>query len=150
MQEQSGVLGQPGRSRMKDPAKAAAGAAVDCAVICCCCPWGLANLLVLAVVKVPAHLCRRAFRNGRTKINKYRTAASGRGNNRDGDGDDDDDDLTAAAPDAKGLLLARERSWGTPRSEASLEREEEIWKPFYATGFWRTLSQQGSESSPIR
>ncbi|CAA6653749.1 unnamed protein product [Spirodela intermedia] len=124
MQEQSGVLGQPGRSRMKDPAKAAAGAAVDCAVICCCCPWGLANLLVLAVVKVPAHLC-----GGPSEMGGPRSTSTNRR--------------------IRGLL-ARERTWGTARSEASLEREEEIWKPFYGTGFWRTLSRQGSESSPIR
>ncbi|GMJ13381.1 hypothetical protein HRI_005007300 [Hibiscus trionum] len=30
--------------------------------VCCCFPCGIANLLVLVIYKVPAGLCRRAFR----------------------------------------------------------------------------------------
>ncbi|KAI9090626.1 hypothetical protein K1719_028479 [Acacia pycnantha] len=43
------------------------GTLAECAVVCCCCPCGLINLLVLALYKVPAGLCRRALRNKRRR-----------------------------------------------------------------------------------
>lgn len=49
------------RTRGARCAEVASGTAADCAVVCCCCPCGLVALLVLAVVRMPAVLCRRAF-----------------------------------------------------------------------------------------
>ncbi|GFQ07771.1 hypothetical protein PHJA_002921100, partial [Phtheirospermum japonicum] len=52
-----------GRSRDYSPlrnsrfAEVAGGTAAECAAVCCCCPCGLVDLLVLAVYKLPAGLC---------------------------------------------------------------------------------------------
>jgi hypothetical protein len=40
----------------------AGGTAAECAAICFCCPCSIMNLLVLAVYKVPAGLCRKAWK----------------------------------------------------------------------------------------
>ncbi|KAJ7948119.1 Pollen preferential protein [Quillaja saponaria] len=52
----------------------AGGTAAECAAICCCCPCTVMNLLVLAVYKVPAGLCRKAIRRKkRQRIAKKRS-----------------------------------------------------------------------------
>ncbi|CAN1770150.1 hypothetical protein LINPERHAP1_LOCUS11523 [Linum perenne] len=38
----------------------AGGAAAECAAVCCCCPCTLMNIVVMAIYKVPACLCRKA------------------------------------------------------------------------------------------
>ena len=113
--------------------KAAVRGAVDCAVVSCCCPCGLANLLFMATVKLPVHLIRKALAKRKTKRNSSKNSGAA-------PAADDDDYPTAGSPDAAELLFSRERSW-----EA---KEEEIWEPFYRTGFWRTLSQQKRSNSP--
>ncbi|KAE8715287.1 protein MKS1-like [Hibiscus syriacus] len=59
------------------------GTTADVAAVCCCCPCGLANLVVLAICKVPAGLYRKAQRQKRLKkqqkkgcINQRTTAAA--------------------------------------------------------------------------
>uniref|UniRef100_A0A5K0VGX8 Uncharacterized protein n=2 Tax=Nymphaea colorata TaxID=210225 RepID=A0A5K0VGX8_9MAGN len=43
-------------------AEVAGGTAAECAAVVCCCPCGLASLVVLTMVRLPAGLCRRALR----------------------------------------------------------------------------------------
>ncbi|KAJ8570594.1 hypothetical protein K7X08_037566 [Anisodus acutangulus] len=46
-------------------AEVAGGTTAECTAVACCCPCGIVNLLVLAVYKVPAGLCRKALRKNR-------------------------------------------------------------------------------------
>ncbi|KAK3225281.1 hypothetical protein Dsin_005143 [Dipteronia sinensis] len=43
------------------------GTATECTVVCCCCPFTVMNLLVLAVYKVQAGLCKKAWRRQRKR-----------------------------------------------------------------------------------
>lgn len=44
-------------------AEVAGGTTAECAAVACCCPCGIANLLVLAVYKVPTRPFPSLFRN---------------------------------------------------------------------------------------
>ncbi|KAJ8565209.1 hypothetical protein K7X08_007785 [Anisodus acutangulus] len=48
-------------------AEVAGVTAAECTAVFCCCPCGLVNLLVLAVYKLPAGLCRKALRRKRRR-----------------------------------------------------------------------------------
>ncbi|KAF8398008.1 hypothetical protein HHK36_016934 [Tetracentron sinense] len=108
----------------------AGGTAAECAAICCCCPCGLMNLLVLAVYKLPAGLCRKALKKKRRKQAKKR-----------------------------GLLPPKRRcTCGCDETEIQIhpvsvdesdtsekevqEMEKEMWERFCSTGFWRSPSQR--------
>ncbi|KAF7805774.1 hypothetical protein G2W53_037935 [Senna tora] len=108
----------------------------ECAAVCCCCPLMVMNILVLAVYKVPAGLCKKAIR--RKKLQRLQKKKNkmllpqqiGNSGNakltledylavemkKDGDADDGG-------------------SW-----TAALE--EEMWTQFHGTGFWRSSSQR--------
>ncbi|GLT96337.1 hypothetical protein SLE2022_139650 [Rubroshorea leprosula] len=43
-------------------AEVCGGTVAECTAVCCCCPCGIVELLMLAIYKVPAGLCRRALR----------------------------------------------------------------------------------------
>ncbi|KAK3204166.1 hypothetical protein Dsin_018212 [Dipteronia sinensis] len=45
--------------------KVACGTAMKCSAVCCCCLFTMMNLLVLAVYKVHAGLCKKAWRRQR-------------------------------------------------------------------------------------
>ncbi|KAF3589634.1 hypothetical protein F2Q69_00031899 [Brassica cretica] len=122
------------------PAEFCGGTTASCAAVCCCCPCGLVNLLVLAVYKVPRGICRRALRIRRRKhLVKNRILPPLPTNGRvfqnsefaihpvdsnDVSDEDDEDD------------------------EAVLALEKEMWNRFYGAGFWRSPSQRESVSSP--
>uniref|UniRef100_A0A6V7QYR4 Uncharacterized protein n=1 Tax=Ananas comosus var. bracteatus TaxID=296719 RepID=A0A6V7QYR4_ANACO len=57
-----------GRRRI---AEMAGETAAECAAIWCCCPCGLLNLVVLALVKLPAGLVIRALRRQRRVMRKH-------------------------------------------------------------------------------
>lgn len=125
-------------------AEVAGGTTAECAAICCCCPCGIMNFLVLAVYKLPAGLCRKALKNKRikrlkkkgmltqrrrctcgcdeTEIQIHPVAVDGwPGNTSGGAADDKSESLT---------------------EKESQELEEEMWGRFYSTGFWRSPSQK--------
>ncbi|KAH0886270.1 hypothetical protein HID58_062366, partial [Brassica napus] len=45
----------------------AGGAAAECAAVCCCCPCAVVNLVVLAVYKVPAAVCKKAWKRSKRR-----------------------------------------------------------------------------------
>ncbi|XP_071721624.1 uncharacterized protein [Rutidosis leptorrhynchoides] len=116
-------------------AEVAGGTTAECAAICCCCPCGLANFLILAMYKLPAGLCRNAIRNKRRKrlIKKGLVPPLGRQRCRCGCDETElqihsinDDDLVFFDND----------------NESNMELEKEMWDKFYETGFWRSPSQR--------
>ncbi|XP_043700118.1 uncharacterized protein LOC122650805 [Telopea speciosissima] len=111
-------------------AEVAGETTAECAAVCCCFPFGILNLLVLAMYKLPAGLCRKALRKMKKK-EKQRLKNGGllmkRPNRFSVDlwpldnSDKDKDDLTV---------------------KKVLELEKEMWDRFYGTGFWRSPSQR--------
>ncbi|GAB4857189.1 hypothetical protein Ancab_015097 [Ancistrocladus abbreviatus] len=136
-------------------AEVAGGTAAECAAVCCC-PCGLVNLLVLAVYKVPAGLCRKVLRNRRRRrlIKKGpmplpSTPASSRRQRSSGFCGCDEPELhihpmsleVVPETDAAGnelLVVARE----VAMEKELVELEKEMWDRFYSTGFWRSPSQR--------
>jgi hypothetical protein len=103
------------------------GTAAGCAAVCCCCPCAVLDFVVLAVVKVPTGLCKRAIRARRRKIAAKRKK-----------------DMASLENDKEKLevevaqVAAVERA--TPEEVAKMEME--VWAPFYGAGFWRSPSQK--------
>ncbi|KAL5999290.1 hypothetical protein ACLOJK_040741 [Asimina triloba] len=121
-------------------AELAGGTTAECAAICCCCPCGIVNLMVLAVVKLPAGLCRKAIARRKRKVGgllppkqqqqlelvkRY-------------------DDMELAELER---MVAAEVRWPADKSPSVVvvEMEEEMWVQLYGTGFWRNLSERESE-----
>ncbi|KAH7675283.1 Cytidine deaminase-like protein [Dioscorea alata] len=123
-------------------AEVAGGTAAECAAVCCCCPCGLVDLLVLAVVRLPCGLCRRAMRkrrrrrlaalmNGKKKPGVLLAAVKGKGKGGGGD-------------EVEVVVIPRqeEEKEGEKKDDEMVEMEKEMWLKFYSTGFWRSPSQR--------
>lgn len=125
----------------------AGGTAAECAAICCCCPCSVMNLLILTVYKLPAGLCRKAWKQRKrqrllkkkkqkqpmtTGLLPYRTGSSVAGPThaesgaevKRPSGDEDENDEK-----------------GDGGTEA-VDLEKEMWDRFIAGGFWRSPSQR--------
>ncbi|KAJ0966347.1 hypothetical protein J5N97_027485 [Dioscorea zingiberensis] len=119
-------------------AEVAGGTAAECAAVCCCCPCGLVDLLVFAVVRLPCGLCRRAVRKRRRS---RAAAALGIGKKKPGvlipgkGGGDEVEVVVIARPATEGTVE------GAAASEMT-EMEKEMWMKFYSSGFWRSPSQR--------
>ncbi|CAA2990892.1 Hypothetical predicted protein [Olea europaea subsp. europaea] len=112
-------------------AEVAGGTVAECAAVCCCCPCGLANLLVLAVYKLPAGLCRKALRRKRHR----RMIKNGLLPSRKC-GCDDKELQILTIPSPMAMVNAQE----SDKDVAELEKE--MWEKFYGAGFWRSPSQR--------
>ncbi|XVE75833.1 hypothetical protein DITRI_Ditri12bG0123200 [Diplodiscus trichospermus] len=123
------------------------GATAECAAICCCCPCGLANLLVLAIYKVPAGLCRRALRQKRLRKLQKKGLLQPR-NHRGHCACDDSELQIHPVVCLEDFFLDVEVS--EEAEKAAVELEEEMWQRFYGTGFWRSPSQREGESPRIK
>ncbi|XP_073129394.1 uncharacterized protein [Henckelia pumila] len=115
-------------------AEVAGGTAAECAAVCCCCPCGLVNLLVLAVYKVPAGLCRKALRRKRRR----RLMKKGLLPPRKCGCDDKEPQIH---PLSSPVAIVNALESGLDNKEV-LELEKEMWDKFYSTGFWRSSSQR--------
>ncbi|KAG0451704.1 hypothetical protein HPP92_026062 [Vanilla planifolia] len=126
------VLKEVPRKLSKRVAEVAGGTTAECAAVVCCCPCGLLNLLVLAVVKLPAGLLRRSLRRRRKRrAEKRRKAAGLLGMESKGSAV-----RTHAASSV--MMPWPEKS---PGAEVS-EKEKEMWGQFHGAGFWRSPSQR--------
>lgn len=130
----------PSRARL---AELAGGTTAECAAVCCCCPCGIVNLVMLAVVKLPAGLARKAIARRKRKgagllpqeqqqrqqqlelVKRY-------------------DDMELAELER---MVAEEACWPGDKSPSVVvvEMEEEMWVQLYGTGFWRNPSERESE-----
>ncbi|KAK8476060.1 hypothetical protein V6N13_067456 [Hibiscus sabdariffa] len=104
------------------------GTTAECAAVCCCFPCGIANLLVLVVYKVPAGLCRRAFRLKRRR----KSQKKGLFQPRNGCG----------CEEGEAMACVKDVKVSEEDDEALFKLEQEMWEKFRGTGFWRSSSQR--------
>ncbi|KAE8684864.1 hypothetical protein F3Y22_tig00111105pilonHSYRG00602 [Hibiscus syriacus] len=117
------------------------GTTAECVAVCCCCPCGIANLLVLVIYKVPAGLCRRAFRlKRRRKKGLFQT----RNGCRCEEGELSDGSMICVKDILLGMKVSEEDD------EALFKLEEEMWEKFHGTGFWRSPSQREKDPHAIK
>nr|CAD1841619.1 unnamed protein product [Ananas comosus var. bracteatus] len=119
------------------------GTAAGCAAVCCCCPCAVVDLVVTAVVRLPAGLCRRAMRARAARRRRARAPGLlAAAPERRGGGD------AAAAAEKDGVefyLHLHQAEAATGAEEEASETEKEMWKRFYGAGFWRSPSQVEDE-----
>lgn len=120
-------------SRKRVVGEVVGGTAAECAAICCCCPCGIVNLLVLAVYKVPAGLCRKVLRRKRTQKVKRQGFLQPRKCGCH------DYDLVQVHPLSE--FLSTVNAVETDDKDV-IELEKEMWNKFYSAGFWRSPSQK--------
>ncbi|MCD7472396.1 hypothetical protein HAX54_013628 [Datura stramonium] len=118
-------------------AEIAGGTTAECAAVACCCPCGIANLLVLAVYKVPAGLCRKALRkNRRNRLMKQGLLPPS------AKGHCSCDDLELHAYQISSPIAVVGAAGNLESDKDALELEKEMLDKFYGTGFWRSPSQR--------
>ncbi|XP_050383465.1 uncharacterized protein LOC126800194 [Argentina anserina] len=132
-------------------AEVAGGTAAECAAVCCCCPCGLVNLLVLVIYKVPAGLCRRVLRKKRRQrlIKKGLLQPSHLHCTCDCDGRELQfhplgrfESLSSEFKAVQKLMMEDDES----SDPDVIELEKEMWDRFYGTGFWRSPTQRETPS----
>ncbi|GKU93713.1 hypothetical protein SLEP1_g7284 [Rubroshorea leprosula] len=108
----------------------------ECAAVCCCCPCTVMELLVLGFYRVPAWLCRKAWKKRkRQRILKMKKkqGVMGGGNRKD----------LEETEETEADQVAAKSQIGVSEAEAvELEKENETLETFYGTGFWRSPSQR--------
>ncbi|XP_054813194.1 uncharacterized protein LOC129313812 [Prosopis cineraria] len=119
----------------------AGGTAAECAAVCCCCPCAVVNILVLAVYRVPAGLCKKAIRRRRRlRLQKMKNKmylqqqSSNNGN---------------AIITLEQCLSEEMKTYGIAGTAEKVEEgseadelEKEMWARFQGTGFWRSSSRR--------
>jgi hypothetical protein len=99
------------------------------------------ELVVLAAVRVPAALCRRAIRARRRRRRAARAAQAKR---------KEMDELVSADATPRALAaVAKDRNgdamdfcYWAPKHDELAEVEKEVWASFQGAGFWRSPSQR--------
>ncbi|KAL1821193.1 hypothetical protein ACET3Z_016062 [Daucus carota] len=116
----------------------AGGTTAEIAAIACCAPFSIADLLVLAVYKVPTGLCRKALREKRQRrlMRKGSLLVPLRGHDHTCDcGHCYDMDAEFQTGDPVIMAEAMENDGDMK------QLEKEMWEQFYGTGFWRSHSR---------
>uniref|UniRef100_A0ACD5XA30 Uncharacterized protein n=1 Tax=Avena sativa TaxID=4498 RepID=A0ACD5XA30_AVESA len=116
------------RSRQPRCGEVAGGTAAGCAAVCFCIPCVMVEVVVLATVRAPAALCRRAVKASRRR----RSASAGQAA--------DIYELLGAVPEEGDAAAVWPEGKQTEESG-----EKEVWEQFYGAGFWRSPSQLGDE-----
>ncbi|GJN23901.1 hypothetical protein PR202_gb11593 [Eleusine coracana subsp. coracana] len=129
------------RQQHRGCGEVAGGTAAGCAAVCCCFPCVMVEVVVLATVRAPAALCRRAARARRIG-GRRRSASAGQAAEMYELLVDDGSVGTDAAEDVAAALAAVAK----PATEDSAELEKEVWARFYGAGFWRSPSQLGDDT----
>ncbi|XP_047331476.1 uncharacterized protein LOC124935057 [Impatiens glandulifera] len=122
-------------------AEVAGGTAAECAAVCCCCPCGLADLLFLAVYRVPAGLCRNALRRKRQRWLIKRGIIPSR-MQRCECGCDDVTDLHFHSFSGGSSPSVMDNVMSAQLDADVVELEKEMWDHFYGAGFGRSISQR--------
>ncbi|KFK32411.1 hypothetical protein AALP_AA6G238300 [Arabis alpina] len=120
----------------------AGGAAAECAAVWCCCPCAVVNLVVLVVYRVPAALCKKAWRQSKRRhFVRKRHGLLAQGSQSTVHARLNENDPTAQTV--------------FQDSEASAELndvvmlENEMLDRFYGAGFWRSPSQRDTPSESL-
>ena len=119
----------------------AGGAAAECAAVWCCCPCAVVNLVVLAVYRVPAAVCKKAWR--RSKRRRFMTTK------RHGllaEGSQSTVHARLKEEDPTAEIIVFEESAVNVNGELNdvMVLEGEMLERFYGTGFWRSLSKRNT------
>lgn len=120
-------------------AEVAGGTTADCAAVCCCGPCAVVNLVVLAVYKVPAGLCRKALRRKRLR----RLMKEGGLPPRSCGCDEEFFELHHISSHVSMVSALN----SLPEDTEVVELEKEMWDKFYGAGFWRSPSQRSDIST---
>ncbi|XP_057805264.1 uncharacterized protein LOC131020467 [Salvia miltiorrhiza] len=109
-------------------AEVVGGTTAEVAAVCCLCPCGLVDLMVLAMCKVPAGLCRKALRRKRRRrLMKMGLLPSSK--------------CTCDEKDFQiHPVAAPESVESMPESMEVIEFDKEMFDHFYSGGFWRSSS----------
>jgi hypothetical protein len=113
----------------------AGGTAAGCAAVCCCFPCVMVEVAVLATVRAPAALCRKA---ARVRKGRRRSASAGQATEIYELLVDDTGVVEVDAGAANAVALPVKPAL---QLEEKGELEKEVWARFYGTGFWRSPSQ---------
>ncbi|CAL0316908.1 unnamed protein product [Lupinus luteus] len=129
------------------------------AAVCCCCPAVVANVMILAIYKVPKSLCRRAIeKNKKHKQKRHHNHSST--DAKEGLVQEkrsckcrccDDISIRGYSTCDNGDDIANARSQNVVEQEEEkevMELEKEMWARFSTTGFWRSPSRNDSTFSP--
>lgn len=122
----------------------AGGTAAECAAVCCCCPCTVMNLVILAVYKVPAGLCRKAWnKNKRQRLarrkNKKTAGFLQQGSASAAEAGPTREELTA---EMNKLSLVETNNVVGDGGKEAIDKEKEMWDQFFGGGFWRSPSQR--------
>ncbi|XP_057845136.2 uncharacterized protein LOC131054610 [Cryptomeria japonica] len=121
----------------------AGGCAAECAAVVCC-PCALLNLAALAFVKLPAGLCRKAWRKVKRKRRKKSKAVQGKDI-----ADEDSDMQDSSGSSSQDELLTPRYSTNAMVTEQTCVSTEKVWEEVVGksyVGFWRNLSNREQTS----
>ncbi|KAK7337344.1 hypothetical protein VNO77_17911 [Canavalia gladiata] len=154
------VLRAPGSSNRREPllqsqmssrsgtvGEVVGSTTAECVAVCCCFPCSLANLLVLAIYKVPAGLCRRMLKKKRLrKMIKKGLLQPKRSSCSCGCCDDVNNPWLSpmCSSDASDIT----RLYSTEPDSDAVALEKEMLEKFFSTGFWRSSSRRDYSYSP--
>lgn len=103
--------------------------AAEVTAVACCCPFAVMDLVLLALYKVPAGLCRKAGRRKRRRLAKKRRQQRSMGPV------ESVTDVDVAESSVADLIKK-----GGTGDEAAGKLEKEMWAQFSEAGFWRSPS----------
>ncbi|MED6168488.1 hypothetical protein PIB30_011916 [Stylosanthes scabra] len=150
-QHQQLIRGSQGSSSRKTAGTKLGEVVGGATAVCCCFPVGLANVMFLAIYKVPASLCKQALQKRKQRRRLRQAKKEGLyppnrcytyafdeefGAKFYGVGEED---LVKKFNDER---LEEERV-----DKEVVELEKEMWETFYGTGFWRSCSKRENNSS---
>ncbi|KAL1196937.1 hypothetical protein V5N11_024737 [Cardamine amara subsp. amara] len=123
-------------------AECCGGMTAGCAVLWCCGPCSVVNLVVLVVYKIPRGLCRRVRRKRLERKELIKVGSKQFAVHPLESKDEYGLDKLASMID----LMEDEEEEDEEEDEALIALEKEMWNRFDSGGFWRSLSQ--AETTP--
>ncbi|CAH2060879.1 unnamed protein product [Thlaspi arvense] len=121
----------------------AGGAAAECAAVWCCCPCAVVNLVVLAVYKVPAAVCKKAWR--RSKRRHFMRKRHGLLASAAAEGSQSTVHARLKEEDPTAEIVFEESGANCELNDAVM-LDNEMLERFYGAGFWRSPSQRDTSS----
>ncbi|XP_014513487.1 uncharacterized protein LOC106771937 [Vigna radiata var. radiata] len=121
------------------------------AAVCCCFSFGLANMMYLAMYKVPTRLCQKALRRKRRHLRSNSEGLEMVTHSRRCSCGCCDDIMGAGrvyplcSEDEEDVAALRRLSEAEKDADV-VELEKEMWERFYGSGFWRSPSQRNEEA----
>ncbi|KAK8488470.1 hypothetical protein V6N13_025053 [Hibiscus sabdariffa] len=143
----SGDVGDSRRRTSRDSAsfgELCGGTTAECTAICCCFPLAVTNFVVLAIYKIPAGLCRRAFQRMRQRKLQEEGLVQHCSNQRGQGGWENSCFPMHSGESVEEFFPAMEGCEETEEAEEELEKS--MWQKFDGTGFWRSPSQKEGDT----